>query len=653
MLLDQAGELIADVMTANRSLANIPSASAILDTSNYTFHAISYGKDADGFKHHAHEILNITTVTVPSQKTLVLLGGIDSSQNYNTNNYWQISGSDWVSISTTGSPTFGDTHAVAYDSYRGVLVAVTSNASSINTWELSGSRNSLTWKLASTSGPSSRYHTAMAFDSTNNRILLFGGSQNYYTPYGSFYNDLWSWDGYNWTQLVTTNNPQSRALHEVCYDSNRNRLVLFGGINNSQSTFGNALSGTWELNISTNRWANVSTSGPDARYGHGLVYDKSISKTLLIGGMNLYGIQGGVWAWDGTNWSLVTQAPLNGIAYHGTTYNPETSSTFIFGGISNSNPGTYLRDVREFKYTRNPQWTLPISQPINGPQGLVGATLNYFDYLDSYAGLAPGSGIIRVLSYESPSVSSYHTSATASALSDTYKLLPNSIKPLDTRLESKSTITAYSTNVPDVGQCLNSYLNSSLSSYSNLIGCFPAASGSNYWIISSTTNPSINLIISGTLSSVYNQQKIMDSSGFLTFAPGPLSAQNKLYENNDYFSFLSGALRTVPVQFPEKIRIAWGLYPGDAGSLLLFGGIYHVGLWYLDLKEMLKQGYYPPYNFNALNNIRKYKLFAKKTFNKDLLYLNDSGSNSGFKSVFEQNGLSVGCIRYIWDMKFY
>lgn len=58
MLLDGAGELVADAMTANRSLAWIPSASSILDTSNYTIQAISYGKNYQGFKNHAHRILS-------------------------------------------------------------------------------------------------------------------------------------------------------------------------------------------------------------------------------------------------------------------------------------------------------------------------------------------------------------------------------------------------------------------------------------------------------------------------------------------------------------------------------------------------------------------------------------------------------------------
>lgn len=49
-------EVLTDVMTTNPSLSAISSASAILDTSNYTFYAASIGKDAQGFKFHAHTV---------------------------------------------------------------------------------------------------------------------------------------------------------------------------------------------------------------------------------------------------------------------------------------------------------------------------------------------------------------------------------------------------------------------------------------------------------------------------------------------------------------------------------------------------------------------------------------------------------------------
>ena len=50
------GEVLTDLLTINPALADLPSASAILDTSNYTFNAITYGKDAQGFNFHGHTV---------------------------------------------------------------------------------------------------------------------------------------------------------------------------------------------------------------------------------------------------------------------------------------------------------------------------------------------------------------------------------------------------------------------------------------------------------------------------------------------------------------------------------------------------------------------------------------------------------------------
>ena len=55
MIVDKAGELIVDAFTVSPSLSGIASASAILDASNYTIRAISFGKDASGYLNHAHE----------------------------------------------------------------------------------------------------------------------------------------------------------------------------------------------------------------------------------------------------------------------------------------------------------------------------------------------------------------------------------------------------------------------------------------------------------------------------------------------------------------------------------------------------------------------------------------------------------------------
>ncbi len=53
MVLDGAGELLADIMTITPSLEGT-AASAILDVSNFTIQAISFGKDAQSFNSHSH-----------------------------------------------------------------------------------------------------------------------------------------------------------------------------------------------------------------------------------------------------------------------------------------------------------------------------------------------------------------------------------------------------------------------------------------------------------------------------------------------------------------------------------------------------------------------------------------------------------------------
>lgn len=254
-----------------------------------------------------------------------------------------------------------------------------------------------------------------------------------------------------------------------------------------------------------------------------------------------------------------------------------------------------------------------------------------------------GDGIIKVISYGDSSFSGYSVSTTASSLSTTYKLKPKSPWPQDTRLETESTLPVYSIGVADLGHCLNSIIDQSVSSKAHLIGCFPASGGTQFKVFDNSES----LIFSGSLSSFYNSNLLMDASGYLTFAPGTAD-QHLTYYSTDTFNL--GVIRSSVSANQGEVSLKWLLTSGDAGTLLLFGGVFHIGLWCLDIKKMLNEGYYPPYSFNALNNTRKYKLFAKKTFNKDLLQIT---GNSSFVDMF-QNGTydnSMGTILN-WKIKF-
>ena len=54
LVVDGAAQTIVDMLTVSPSLSGIPSASALLDTSNYTIQAMSFGKGADQYTQYAH-----------------------------------------------------------------------------------------------------------------------------------------------------------------------------------------------------------------------------------------------------------------------------------------------------------------------------------------------------------------------------------------------------------------------------------------------------------------------------------------------------------------------------------------------------------------------------------------------------------------------
>ena len=68
---------------------------------------------------------------------------------------------------------------------------------------------------------------------------------------------------------------------------------------------------------------------------------------------------------------------------------------------------------------------------------------------------------------------------------------------------------------------------------------------------------------------------------------------------------------------------------GDVGYSNLYGGIYNMGLWTIDMDKTLKAGNTPPYSFGPLNNPRKYKLFSTKHLTKNLGFIEGTGTNAG------------------------
>ncbi len=97
------------------------------------------------------------------------------------------------------------------------------------------------WSLRTNDGPRARASHALAYDSARGVTVLFGGF-NYETRSG--FGDTWEWDGNAWMQRFPTTSPAPRWGPVMVYDSVRNVTVLFGGTPGPQKTSGTPGNGT-------------------------------------------------------------------------------------------------------------------------------------------------------------------------------------------------------------------------------------------------------------------------------------------------------------------------------------------------------------------------------------------------------------------------
>ena len=184
--------------------------------------------------------------------------------------------------------------------------------------------------------PPQRAGAAMAFDPISARTIVFGGSDTSVVP--PFYGDTWAYDGKTWTQLEVTG-PAARTGAQMVYDRARNRLVMFGGdvfASTGVSTIYNFYEDTWEWDGAS--WHVVTSSDqphPTGRTGHAMAYDPVRKRVVVYGGVHHLPFSltdyNDTWEWDGASW---TQGPDGPGANEGATmaFDPTSGKMILVGG---------------------------------------------------------------------------------------------------------------------------------------------------------------------------------------------------------------------------------------------------------------------------------------------------------------------------------
>lgn len=223
-------------------------------------------------------------------------------------------------------------------------------------------------------------------------------------------------------------------------------------------------------------------------------------------------------------------------------------------------------------------------------------------------------GKVLVVNYEDSNPSSYNAHITALELSSTYRSIPTAPTIYDTRLEASSTKTNVSSTEPDLGHYWNPILHEDYSGAWNVIGYPPSGNSEEYYVYSSNGS----FLTSGNLSGYFNTNELVDVSGFIKIADAAAVAVPAAGMFSDGAVLVSALALT-----PGAVQINIVIQKGDAVALACYGGVSQIGVYCLDMKAMLGNGLSPPYEWDALNSNRIYKLVAKITLLDNLLFNND------------------------------
>ncbi len=279
----------------------------------------------------------------------------------------------WTNLNPSGAlPSIRAGHSMVYDSssnrvimFGGLDETNGTNVPLNDTWAYDPPAN--TWTNLNPSGtlPSVRVGDSMAYDTSTHRAFMFGGVTN-----SGASNDTWAYDPSTntWTNLSPTGAvPSARAWHKMVYDSDTGKLIMFGGLGNSAD-----FNDTWAYDPSTNTWTNLSPTGavPSARDSQAMVYDPSTHRVILFGGFGASGELNDTWAYDpaANTWTKLSPSGTLPPARFGTwlVYDPSIHQVIMFGGeygTSGALNDTWAYDPAVNTWTKlSPSGTLPAAR---------------------------------------------------------------------------------------------------------------------------------------------------------------------------------------------------------------------------------------------------------------------------------------------------
>lgn len=355
----------------------------------------------------------------------LLFGGLGNLGIVRGEYGWAFSGTQWYTTSQPLGPPANRTisarfgASMAYNStgnyvllFGGCSPGPRGNCGPLTNWADTWEFQNGSWsRVCVNCGPSGRWDASLAFDTSSNLFILYGGCMAVSDLCRNVLMDTWEFLGHGWGPLNPTNVPPARGDASFVWDAADLQLILYGGM--GCGTPPALCSDTWEF-VPGSTWSllSPSTAGLQGRYGAAIAYDPLIRQVVLYGGHT-----SGTFVFSDT-WFFRTASLWVSTPYLGPApvfdasmaYDPINSTIVLAGGaLASGTPESLDSNTWQFNGTAwrpsglysygflTPGWgAATVFDPAAGPVGELltyGGSLGIDGQPTPYAGgTAPGGG---------------------------------------------------------------------------------------------------------------------------------------------------------------------------------------------------------------------------------------------------------------------
>jgi hypothetical protein len=195
-----------------------------------------------------------------------------------------------------------------------------------------------------------------AYDEESDVVILFGGHKTGESTTIENYGHTWSYD-YNtntWNNMTPTSNPEPRMVSSMVYDNESDVMVLFGGI----PDYGGFTGGTWVYDYNANNWTNMYPASPPRDRGSGeMAYDSESDKVILFGGGGYYeGLitLSDTWVYDYNDNTWSEMNPVENPAFIGNAvYDSQSDRVIYHGGARDWGETLLVQETWAYDYNTN------------------------------------------------------------------------------------------------------------------------------------------------------------------------------------------------------------------------------------------------------------------------------------------------------------